>query len=412
MSNELVWDTEPGQTIYACRFQKAGNVFLADGASDEVYGAGGNDRDDYDVAMPEKGVGSGHYVGDFDAGTNITAGLYPTTFYRQIGANPADSDKPIGLGIMRWSGNDEIYDADAANLLAFTQLMTRSDSAIVSDKATELAAINGNEGSGAGDYTPIGDSQEGISDRTLTEPDIRNAVGMNAANLDNQLEAIQTTADDIKTILDYFFALETTIASGAPNGGSPVGITSFNLTAGSPAPDVYNNFKMTILSTESPGGIMTKNITDWAGAGGSNLITFDSAFALSYNDGDKILIWNSALTLTASEIYDIIKSGGAGDNAAILEDTGTTIPTAISNLNNITAADVVAALLAETGITAGGTWTYGTIIKVLTAWAVGKWRDKAGFSGTYQILDPDDDTTVIAEITPSATTPQKVVVFP
>jgi len=72
-------------------------------------------------------------------------------------------------------------------------------------------------------------------------------------------------------------------------------------------------------------------------------------------------------------------------------------------------SNLVTAIFAKTGITAGGTWTLAKILKVLTAWATGKWQDKSGSPGTYEILDPDDGTTVIAEITPSATTPQKQV---
>ena len=38
-----------------------------------------------------------------------------------------------------------------------------------------------------------------------------------------------------------------------------------------------------------------------------------------------------------------------------------------------------------------------------------KWQDKDGEAGTFEILDPDDGVTVIAEITPDPTTPYKIV---
>ena len=52
--------------------------------------------------------------------------------------------------------------ATAAKLLAYTQLLARSDAAIETDNATELTAINADGGSGAGDYSAQTDSQEAI----------------------------------------------------------------------------------------------------------------------------------------------------------------------------------------------------------------------------------------------------------
>lgn len=115
---------------------------------------------------------------------------------------------------------------------------------------------------------------------------------------------------------------------------------------------------------------------------------------------------------------------GVVDGGATLSGADRYKPAAITKrglglgviMNDITSeataltAAVVAALMADTGITAGGTWTFEKAMKVLTAWATGKWQDKSGVSGTYQILDPDDGLTVILEITPSATSPQKTVV--
>lgn len=50
-------------------------------------------------------------------------------------------------------------------MLAFFQLLMRSDSAIATDRSSELAAINANEGSGAGDYANTTESNEAIRDR-------------------------------------------------------------------------------------------------------------------------------------------------------------------------------------------------------------------------------------------------------
>jgi hypothetical protein len=75
----------------------------------------------------------------------------------------------------------------------------------------------------------------------------------------------------------------------------------------------------------------------------------------------------------------------------------------------ITPAENVAGLLAATGITVGDSWTFAELFKVMAAMIAGKWQDKAGESGTYEVLDPDDGDTVVLEITPSAATPQKTV---
>jgi hypothetical protein len=143
---------------------------------------------------------------------------------------------------------------------------------------------------------------------------------------------------------------------------------------------------------------------------------------------------NDGLVADITVINSIVNDANA-NATLILEDTGTTLPALINDTNDyqvflandindvtlaelddvnnglVSAADVVTALMADTGITEGGTWTFEKMFKIMTAWSVGKWRDKAGVSGTCEVLDPDDGTTVIFEITPSATTPQKTVVI-
>ena len=107
MADELTWDAVTGLTLYACRFQQNGDVFLTDGASDEVWGTGGRTADDYAVAMTEED-GSGHYKGDFDASSNISAESYPVAVYMQAGVDPVDADKPTARGQMDWDGTAEI----------------------------------------------------------------------------------------------------------------------------------------------------------------------------------------------------------------------------------------------------------------------------------------------------------------
>ncbi len=82
-----------GQTLYMTRYQPNGDVFLSDGLSDEVWGTGGRDADDYDVSLSEAGS-SGHYVANFDTLENIGAGSYKFDIFLQTGGSPADSDQP------------------------------------------------------------------------------------------------------------------------------------------------------------------------------------------------------------------------------------------------------------------------------------------------------------------------------
>ena len=103
MSNEVAWDYTSGVTLYFCRFQLNGDVFLSDGASDEVWGTGARDADDYDVAMTESGS-SGHFTGHFDTPGNIANGDYRVTVYVRAGGSPVDADVAVAQGIMFWRG--------------------------------------------------------------------------------------------------------------------------------------------------------------------------------------------------------------------------------------------------------------------------------------------------------------------
>ena len=108
MANEIGINYIPNLTLYFVRFQLNGDVFITNGSSDEVWGAGGNDADDYDVTLPEKG-NSGHYVGTFDTSSNIAEGVYRLAVYVQKGANPADTDQPaIMQGVAYWDGLEAI----------------------------------------------------------------------------------------------------------------------------------------------------------------------------------------------------------------------------------------------------------------------------------------------------------------
>jgi len=136
LSNEIAQNFTSGETLYACRFQLNGHVFLTDGASDEEWGTGGRDADDYDVTLTESGD-SGHYVGDFDGSENIAAGIYRVAVYLQIGANPANSDPAISQGTVYWDGSAcasilDIFDKLPTNYIMGSATKDDQDAIILS----------------------------------------------------------------------------------------------------------------------------------------------------------------------------------------------------------------------------------------------------------------------------------------
>lgn len=106
----------------------------------------------------------------------------------------------------------------ADKLLAYVQLLARSDAAITTDRATELGEINADEGSGAGDYAATADSGEAIRDRGdaawsggggLTAQDVRDAMKLAptagspaAGSVDKHLDDIEALATAVDGNVD------------------------------------------------------------------------------------------------------------------------------------------------------------------------------------------------------------------
>jgi hypothetical protein len=127
MANEAHIDYESGNTVYFVRRNAAGQVALSDGSAWETWGASGHDADDYDVSLTDKG--GDRYVGDFDAGGNISAGRYTIQGFLQLGANPADGDDFIGgpEEDFVWTGTAELELDDiptAAEIVTAIKAMT------------------------------------------------------------------------------------------------------------------------------------------------------------------------------------------------------------------------------------------------------------------------------------------------
>lgn len=103
-------------------------------------------------------------------------------------------------------------------------------------------------------------------------------------------------------------------------------------------------------------------------------------------------------------LNDATRFSGA-DIAAILTDTDELIT------DNIPAriAAIVGDIFDRVGITEGGSWDLTKALTILNAWIAGNWRVKSGESGTQELLDADNGTTVILEMVLSRTSPYRSI---
>jgi hypothetical protein len=140
-------------------------------------------------------------------------------------------------------------------------------------------------------------------------------------------------------------------------------------------------------------------------AGGQPQLSIGGA-AWTDSDNTLILIGNGRyyVELSASEVANTCVIEGRYKSANTAEIPGTTIQIVAQD-----PFDVVSSIFSKKGITEGNTWDFSKVIKILAAWTMGLARDKSGETGVVEILDPDDGTTVIAELSRSDTTPYKTV---
>ena len=105
--NEVAKEFATGSTLYHCRWNSDGDVFLTNGASSEIWGAGGRDASDYAVTMAENAP-DGHFIGNFDTSGNITTqAVYKVAVFLQATGVPLDADFAIGEGEIDWNGTSE-----------------------------------------------------------------------------------------------------------------------------------------------------------------------------------------------------------------------------------------------------------------------------------------------------------------
>ena len=139
---------------------------------------------------------------------------------------------------------DVILDAAAteAKLLAYVQLLTRSDAAIETDNATELTAINADGGSGAGNYSAQNDSGEAISDIIGTPANIDSGGATLSDNLkkfadDNGGATFDAANHSLKVVRDELDGLQGTdgkavISTDAQDLSGTLDVNTKTITAG------------------------------------------------------------------------------------------------------------------------------------------------------------------------------------
>jgi hypothetical protein len=246
MAEEIKHNFVTGKTLYACRFILSNsNVLLANPATNEVWGTGGRDADDYDVQMSEEG-GSGHYTCDFASGGSISSGVYHVVVYNQAGANPVDSDVALAQGEIYWNGTAEETLQTILDKLPTNYIM---GSATQADQDT---IIHGGT----------------VPDNTSTEDSIKLAAGASGANdiyNENLVVLVSGTGSgQARLIADYIGGTQTAVVrhswtitpdnttvyriypfSGIllVNTGLVAGATSTSLTLNTSAPataDIYD----------------------------------------------------------------------------------------------------------------------------------------------------------------------------
>ena len=124
MANEIYANYSSGETLYAVIRNRQGNVWCVSGQVFEVWGTGGRDADDYDIALTDKG--GARYVVDFPAAIT-NAGRYGIQVFLQAGVNPADSDQLVAGREIFWSGRGELT---AEKLLADKAVQDKSSGEI------------------------------------------------------------------------------------------------------------------------------------------------------------------------------------------------------------------------------------------------------------------------------------------
>lgn len=172
------------ESLYFRRRNAAGQYWRGDtsvyeafnAANIALYGA------DADSATPYNALTEDGTTGDY-FGNDPTSGTGTWTAYEQAGAAPAESDDAVETGDFQqaaaaaaiaefdfptWTEMSSAFSSQFDHIKGFFQVICRSDAAIAVDRDIWVAAINQNEGSGAGTFNNTTDSKQAIRDSVYT----------------------------------------------------------------------------------------------------------------------------------------------------------------------------------------------------------------------------------------------------
>ena len=271
----------------------------------------------------------------------------------------------------------------------------------------------------AGDVVNIdGDSMRGTDGANTVVPDAAGTAAALHGITDGKVDTLHNlSAADVNTEVDTALSdihLDHLLASSYDPASKPGaadallneivendgGISRFTQNALEQSPSGGTNPNVLINTTIA--GIISQ--TEFSLTAGSNdddaykdqaIVLYDASDS-DYPSIRKATAYvGSTKTLTIDSAPDFTITGGDGVNVFVTAP-GTTAPTT---------AEIVAAWLAATGVTEGGTWTLAKLLKVKAALAAGNIKDKSGVANTYEILDPDDGSTVVAEVLATDTSP-------
>lgn len=214
-----------------------------------------------------------------------------------------------------------------SKLLKYVQLILRKDAAIATDNATEVTAINANGGSGGGAFANTTDSQEALRDRgdaawitatgfsTLSQADVRTAIGLASANLDTQLDALPTAAENADAVWDE--ALADHLGAGS---------TGEALNAAGAAGDPWSTALPGAYGAGTAGKIIGENL---------NATVSSRASQISVDD----LPTNAELATTLAAADDAILAAIAALNDLSAAEVTAAVPTAVQNADALLKRD-------------------------------------------------------------------------
>ncbi len=115
---------------------------------------------------------------------------------------------------------------------------------------------------------------------------------------------------------------------------------------------------------------------------------------------------DTELTVKAGSNFGVFYDNNNSDSVVVVNDIGSikiqtdkldTMIVEDSGGNQFTTIAVATAMKGITGITEGGTWDWEKVLKITTAWAAGNWILKPTDQNVQQLLDAENNSTVILE---------------